>query len=170
MLLILKHILKQSKFAFFVLNMFKLNYFILYISIFLNVDHNFVKKAFLCWTSNISSTYIYTNVYGNIKSTRSHVHTIFKNNLIHVFLFFYMVVQNKISGILSLYLALLVNAQHKNKNKNCSSSLWTCYMVILKRQNKITDFFMILARVWVFKHRDHVLGAANYWSWVTLVF
>ena len=33
------------------------------------------------------------------------------------------------------------------KLKNfCSSSLWTClhYMVILKSQNKITDFFMIL--------------------------
>ena len=31
--------------------------------------------------------------------------------------------------------------------KNCSSSLWTClhHMVILRTQNKITDFFMILA-------------------------
>ena len=31
--------------------------------------------------------------------------------------------------------------------KNCSSCLWTClhHMVILKSQNKITDFFMILA-------------------------
>ena len=29
----------------------------------------------------------------------------------------------------------------------CSSSLWTClhHMVILRSQNKITDFFMILA-------------------------
>ena len=34
----------------------------------------------------------------------------------------------------------------------CSSSLWTClhYMVILRSQNKITDFFMILACVWAF--------------------
>ena len=32
-------------------------------------------------------------------------------------------------------------------NNFCSSSLWIClhYMVILKRQNKITDFFIILA-------------------------
>ena len=31
--------------------------------------------------------------------------------------------------------------------KNCSSSLWTFlhHMVILRSQNKITDFFMILA-------------------------
>ena len=31
--------------------------------------------------------------------------------------------------------------------KNCSSSLWTClhHMVILRTQNKITDFFIILA-------------------------
>ena len=42
------------------------------------------------------------------------------------------------SGILSLYLAYL---------PICSSSLWTClhHMVILRSQNKITDFFMILA-------------------------
>ena len=37
-------------------------------------------------------------------------------------------------------------AAQKLKNL-CSSSLWTClhHMVILRRQNKITDFFMILA-------------------------
>ena len=31
--------------------------------------------------------------------------------------------------------------------KNCSSILWTClhHMVILRNQNKITDFLMILA-------------------------
>ena len=31
--------------------------------------------------------------------------------------------------------------------KNCTSSLWTClhHMIILRSQNKITDFFMILA-------------------------
>ena len=37
--------------------------------------------------------------------------------------------------------------------KNCSSSLWTClhHMVILRNQNKITDFFMILAWASPFK-------------------
>ena len=43
-------------------------------------------------------------------------------------------------------------AAQKLKNF-CSSSLWTClhHMVILRSQNKITDFLMILARVWAFK-------------------
>ena len=38
------------------------------------------------------------------------------------------------------------SASQKLKNF-CSSSLWTClhHMVILKSQNKITDFFLILA-------------------------
>ena len=39
--------------------------------------------------------------------------------------------------------------------KICSSSLWTClhHMVILTTQNKITDFFMILAWASPFKVR-----------------
>ena len=37
--------------------------------------------------------------------------------------------------------------------QNCSSSLWTClhHMVILRTQNKITDFLMILAWASPFK-------------------
>ena len=37
----------------------------------------------------------------------------------------------------------------------CSSSLWTClhHMVILRSQNKITDFFMILA--WASPFKSH---------------
>ena len=43
-------------------------------------------------------------------------------------------------------------AAEKNKNF-CSSSLWTClhHMVILRSQNKITDFIMILAWASPFK-------------------
>ena len=44
-----------------------------------------------------------------------------------------------------------VRRSTKNK-KTSSSSLWTClhHMVIFRSQNKITDFFMILAWVWAF--------------------
>ena len=58
------------------------------------------------------------------------------------------------TGISSLYLAQLVSAQHKNFKHFCSSSLWTSlnHMVILRSQNKITDFFMILAWVWDFNY------------------
>ena len=46
----------------------------------------------------------------------------------------------------------------KNK-KNCSSSLWTClhHMVILRTQNKITDFFMILAWASPFNRKPTIL-------------
>ena len=47
-----------------------------------------------------------------------------------------------------LYISSLTGECAAGKFKNlCSSSLWTClhHMVILKSQNKITDFFMILA-------------------------
>ena len=45
-------------------------------------------------------------------------------------------------------------AAQKLKNF-CSSSLWTClhHMVILKSQNKINDFLMILA--WASPFKDH---------------
>ena len=55
--------------------------------------------------------------------------------------------------------------------KNCSSSLWTClhHMVILRSQNKITDFFMILAWDCPFKEctEDHLITAmlADYVIW-----
>ena len=44
-------------------------------------------------------------------------------------------------------------AAQQIKKNFCSSSLWTCLhdMVILRSQNKITDFFMISAWVWAFK-------------------
>ena len=53
-----------------------------------------------------------------------------------------MVVQNKKSGMSSLYLAKLVNAQHKKIKNFCSSSLWTWlnHMVILRSQNNISSF------------------------------
>ena len=46
-------------------------------------------------------------------------------------------------------------AAQKLKNF-CSSSPWTClhHMVILRSQNKITDFFMILA--WASPFRSHI--------------
>ena len=50
-------------------------------------------------------------------------------------------------------------AAQKLKNL-CSSSLWTClhHMVILRSQNKITDFLMILAWASPFKHiLDHTV-------------
>ena len=45
-------------------------------------------------------------------------------------------------------------AAEKLKNF-CSSSLWTClhHMVILRSQNEITDFLMILAWASPFKHQ-----------------
>ena len=53
-----------------------------------------------------------------------------------------MVVQNKKSGILSLISSLADKCAAKKLKNFCSSSLWTCshYMVILRSQNKITDF------------------------------
>ena len=53
-----------------------------------------------------------------------------------------------------LYISSLTGECAAQKLKNlCSSSLWTClhHMVILKSQNKITDFFMILAWASPFK-------------------
>ena len=40
-----------------------------------------------------------------------------------------------------------MNAQHKKIENLCSSSLWKClhHLIILRSQNKIIDFFMILA-------------------------
>ena len=46
-----------------------------------------------------------------------------------------------------------LTGQYAAQKKNfCSSSLWPClhHMVILRSQNKITDFFMTLAWVWAF--------------------
>ena len=54
--------------------------------------------------------------------------------------------------------------------KICSSSLWTClhHMVILRTQNKITDFFMILA--WASPFKQHVcLLAENFTGNVTFL-
>ena len=59
--------------------------------------------------------------------------------------------------------------------KNCSSCLWTClhHMVTLRSQNKITDFFMIVAwaspfncqrvataiwRIYRKRHSSHLVG------------
>ena len=52
------------------------------------------------------------------------------------------------AGILQHYYAA-------EKLKNfCSSSLWTClHHIILRSQNKITDFLMILAWASLFKHK-----------------
>ena len=49
----------------------------------------------------------------------------------------------------------------------CSSSLWTClhHMVMLISQNKITDYFMILA--WACPFKGHLHGELL-WSSITL--
>ena len=53
-------------------------------------------------------------------------------------------------------------AAQKSKHL-CSSSQWTClhHMVILRSQNKITDFFMILGWVWAFNRLNHCYGERN---------
>ena len=60
-----------------------------------------------------------------------------------------MHVRNKKSGISSLYLAQPVNAQHKKIKKTFAvlvyGHVYIIIMVILRSQNKITDFFIILA-------------------------
>ena len=54
--------------------------------------------------------------------------------------------------------------------KNCSSSLWTClhHMVILRTQNKITGFLMILAWASPFNSRVKPY-AVNYYVDMMLV-
>ena len=51
------------------------------------------------------------------------------------------------TGISSSISSLTGECAAKKVKNFCSSSLWTClhHMVILRSQNKITDFFMILA-------------------------
>ena len=65
-----------------------------------------------------------------------------------------------------LYLAQLLNAQHKLKKK--SSSLWTCshQMIILRSQKTITDFLMILAWLCRFKilHQNRIGSLITYSS------
>ena len=57
------------------------------------------------------------------------------------------------SGFVSISSLTGECAAQKLKNL-CSSSLWTClhHMVILRSQNKITDFWMILAWASPFKY------------------
>ena len=65
------------------------------------------------------------------------------------FLIFDNHVKNKkYENFVSISKLTVVCAAEKLKNV-CSSSLWTClhHMVILRSQNKITDFLMILALV-----------------------
>ena len=50
--------------------------------------------------------------------------------------------------------------------KKCSSSLWTCLhnMVILRSQNKIIDFFMILAWYCLFKYYHYLFSFATHFK------
>ena len=65
----------------------------------------------------------------------------------------------------------------ENFKNFCSSSLWTClhHMVILRSQNKITDFLMVLA--WASPFRYHLLNMlkknvtsiSNIWKQMTSI-
>ena len=62
-------------------------------------------------------------------------------------------VKNKKYGNFVSISSLTGECATEKLKKKCSSSLWTClhHMVILKSQNKITDFLMILAWASPFK-------------------
>ena len=75
-------------------------------------------------------------------------------------------VKNKKIREFRLYIYSLTGKCAIQKYKKlCSSSLWTClhHMVILRNQNKITNFLMILSWVWAFNKET------TQWIYIVLI-